>query len=69
MKTILNKKRFFRDPINAKISGVCSGLAKYVDINPWLVRAAAIAAFLMFPLATGLAYVLAILLLPDRYSY
>jgi phage shock protein PspC (stress-responsive transcriptional regulator) len=66
MKTILNDKRFFRDSQQAKISGVCAGLAKYFNLNPWLVRGLAVAAFLMFPFAAALAYVLAILLLQDR---
>jgi len=66
MKTILNEKRFFRDAQDAKISGVCAGIAKYFDISPWVVRGLAIVAFAMFPFAVGLAYVLAILLL--RYK-
>lgn len=63
MKTIINGKRFYRDAATAKISGVCAGVAKYFDINEWIVRCIAIVAFLFFPLAIGLAYVLAILLL------
>ena len=66
MKTILNEKRFFRDAEHAKVSGVCAGIAKYFDINPWIVRALTIAGFLIVPFAVGLAYVLAILLL--RYK-
>jgi phage shock protein C len=66
MKTVINEKRFFRDASKAKISGVCAGIAKYLDINEWIVRAMAIVAFLFFPLAIGLAYVLAILLLSYR---
>jgi phage shock protein C len=66
MKTILNDKRFFRDAEHAKISGVCAGIAKYFDINPWIVRGLAIAGFVLLPFAVGLAYVLAILLL--RYK-
>jgi phage shock protein PspC (stress-responsive transcriptional regulator) len=66
MKTVLNDKRFFRDAAKAKISGVCAGIAKYFDINPWLVRGAAVLSFVVLPFATALAYVLAILLL--RYK-
>lgn len=66
MKTVLNEKRFFRDAAQAKVSGVCAGIAKYFDVNPWLVRGAAIVSFVIFPFATALAYVLAILLL--RYK-
>jgi phage shock protein C len=66
MKTILNDKRFFKDAHHAKISGVCAGIAKYFGINPWIVRGLAVSAFLFFPFAVGLAYVLAILLLGYR---
>lgn len=66
MKTVFNDKRFYRDAQHAKISGVCAGIAKYFDINQWLVRGVAIAGFIMLPFAVGLAYVLAILLL--RYK-
>ena len=63
MKTVLNEKRFFRDAQKAKVSGVCAGVAKYFDVNDWLVRAVVIAGFLMVPFAVGLAYVLGVLLL------
>jgi len=66
MKTVINEKRFFRDPEKAKVSGVCAGLAKYFDVNEWLVRGVTIAAFIAFPFPVGLAYVLAILLLSYR---
>ena len=66
MKTVINEKRFYRDAAKAKISGVCAGVANYFDINEWIVRGVAIVTFLFFPLAIGLAYVLAILLLSSR---
>lgn len=65
MKTILNEKRFFKDTQHAKISGVCAGIAKYFGIDPWIARGIAIAAFLYFPVAVGLAYVMAMLLLSE----
>jgi phage shock protein PspC (stress-responsive transcriptional regulator) len=66
MKSVLNDRRFFRDAAKAKIAGVCAGLAKHLDINPWLVRAGAVVCFVLLPVATALAYVLAILLLRYR---
>lgn len=63
MKTVINEKRFFRDPHKALISGVCAGVAKYFDINEWIVRGIAAVAFCFLPFAIGLAYVMAILLL------
>ncbi len=32
-------KRLYRDPIDKKVGGVASGVAKYFDIDPALVRA------------------------------
>lgn len=66
MKTVINEKRFFRDSEKAKVSGVCAGIAKYFDINEWIVRAVCIAGFVLAPFAVGLAYVLAVLLLSYR---
>ncbi len=66
MKTVLNDKRFFKDPQHAKVSGVCAGFAKYYDINVWLLRAVAIAGLVMIPMVTGIAYVLAVILLNDQ---
>ena len=66
MKTVLNESRFFRDATRANIPGVCAGIAKNIDVNPWLIRAGAVISFIILPFATALAYVLAILLLRCR---
>jgi len=66
MKTVINDKRLFRDANGAIISGVCAGLAKYLDIDPLWVRIGAIVSMIFVTLPTALAYVLAILLL--RYK-
>lgn len=63
---MLNESRFFRDATRAKIAGVCAGIAKNIDVNPWLIRAGAVISFIILPFATALAYVLAILLLRCR---
>lgn len=67
MKYVKNENRFFRDPQNALISGVCAGVAKYFDVKPIWPRVAAVVGFLFAPFAIALAYVLAVLLL--RYKY
>jgi phage shock protein C len=66
MKTVINDKRLFRDSNRAIISGVCAGVAKYLDIDPLWVRVGAIISMIFLTLPTALAYVLAILLL--RYK-
>lgn len=64
--TRYNQSTLFRDGANPMISGVCSGLAKYLKINPLWTRTGAVVGFLMAPVAVALAYVLAVLLLRKR---
>lgn len=66
MKTVINDKRLFRDANRAIISGVCAGVARYLDVDPVWVRAGAIVSMIFLTVPTALAYVLAILLL--RYK-
>lgn len=42
----MNKKRLYRNPENAKLGGVCAGIAEYFDIEVWLVRLLVVSAFL-----------------------
>lgn len=46
METKMNKKTLYRDPNNAKLGGVCAGIAEYFDIEVWLVRLLVVSAFL-----------------------
>ena len=36
------KKRLYRSEHNRKLSGVCGGIAEYFDIDPTIVRLAAV---------------------------
>ena len=51
------ERKLYRDTENQKIGGVCSGLARYFDLDPLLVRVAFIAA-LVFSGASLIAYIL-----------
>ncbi|ABM03413.1 phage shock protein C [Psychromonas ingrahamii 37] len=42
----MNKKRLHRDPKNAKLGGVCAGIAEYFEIEVWFVRLLVVSAFL-----------------------
>jgi len=65
-RTINN--RLAKDSAHKKLSGVCAGIAKHYDLPRLAVRIAAIAALIMIPVATGVAYVVASVLLPEsRY--
>lgn len=62
------KKRFEKDEDHKKLSGVCAGIAKHYDLPRVVVRLAAIGALIMLPVATGVAYIVASMLLPDSRS-
>ena len=58
-------KRLSKDSVHKKLSGVCAGIAKYYDLPRIAVRVAAIGALILLPVATGVAYVVASVLLPE----
>lgn len=59
-------KTLMKDVMHKKLSGVCGGIAKHYNLPRIGVRAGAIVALLMFPVATGVAYLVATLLMPSR---
>jgi len=59
-----SSKKLSKDTMHKKLSGVCAGVAKHYDFPRLGVRVAAIVALLSFPVATGVAYVVASVLLP-----
>ena len=60
------KKRLYRtEGVNAKLFGVCGGVAEYFDIDPTLVRVGLV--LLMFAAGTGLwAYLICALVMPKK---
>lgn len=58
-----------KDIINKKLTGVCAGVAKHYDLPRLAVRVAAAVAFIMLPVVTGVAYVVASMLLPNSKYY
>lgn len=67
MRYQTNNGSFYKDRLNKKVSGVCAGLALGNGLPVWSVRLAALAALLVFPVATLLAYFVAVAVLPARY--
>ena len=65
-QTFHQKKQLVKDEANKKLSGVCAGLAKYYKLPRIVVRIAAVLALITFPVAAGVAYLVATLLLPTR---
>ena len=60
------KKRLYRtEGANAKLFGVCGGVAEYFDVDPTLVRVGVIV--LMLVAGTGLlAYLVCALIMPKK---
>ncbi|MCR5208555.1 MAG: PspC domain-containing protein [Eubacterium sp.] len=59
------KKRLYRDTKNQVLSGVCSGIAKYFDIDPVIIRVI----WVLITLAGGsgiIAYIVCMLVIPEE---
>jgi phage shock protein PspC (stress-responsive transcriptional regulator) len=61
----VGKKSLRKDILHKKLTGVCAGVAKYYDLPRIAVRIAAVGALILLPVATGVAYVVASVLLPS----
>ena len=62
------KKRLYKDHSDKKICGVCSGIAKYFNIDPTIVRLALV----LFCVLGGsgiLAYIICAIVMPDEPGY
>ncbi len=66
MRPTYQVNKLYKDALHGKISGVCSGLARYWQVPRLLIRVAAVICLFMLPLVTAVAYVTATLLLPKR---
>ena len=62
------KKRLYKDHSNQKLCGVCSGIAKYFDIDPTLVRLAW-TLLVVFGGSGVLAYIICAIIFPDEPGY
>jgi phage shock protein PspC (stress-responsive transcriptional regulator) len=58
-----------KDASNKKLTGVCAGIAKHYDCSCLGVRITVIAALIILPVVTGVAYIVASILLPDNNKY
>lgn len=62
------KRSLSKDEDHKKLAGVCAGIARHYDLPRVIVRIAAIGALIMLPVATGVAYIVTSMILPDRRS-
>lgn len=68
----MTDKKLYRDPINAKLGGICAGIARYFECEIWLVRLITVALFI-FSLGTWVivAYIAMYFILdenPQKFS-
>lgn len=54
-----------RDPLHAKLGGVCAGVARYLGVSRFFVRLATIVAVFIAPQVTLIAYGLAWLIMEE----
>lgn len=64
----MSVKKLYKNKRDAKLCGVCSGIADYFNIDPTIVRLA----WVLFFLAAGsgiIAYIIAALIMSDDPNY
>jgi phage shock protein PspC (stress-responsive transcriptional regulator) len=59
-------KKLTKDLRHKKLSGICGGIANYYQLPRLAVRIGAVVALVMLPVATGVAYFVAALLMPTK---
>ena len=62
------KKRLYKDHSDKKLCGVCSGIAKYFDVDPTLIRLAWVL-LVAFAGSGVLAYIICAIVFPDEPGY
>ena len=60
-----SKRKLCRNGDKKMVSGVCAGVADYTGVHTDIVRVVSVIALLMMPMVTGIAYLLAVILLPE----
>jgi len=61
----MRTNRLYKDRTDKRICGVCSGIAKYLDVDPTIIRLGWLVAF--FTCGCGLfAYFIAALIMPNE---
>ena len=59
-------KRLYRSTADRMISGVCGGIAEYFNVDPTLVRIAAVVLLFVSGGTVGLGYLVAMFIVPER---
>ena len=67
--TLAGRGRLYRDRDRGRLGGVCAGLAQYYRMRLWKVRAIALVALFIHPTVMVIAYLLALIFLPNAPAY
>jgi phage shock protein C len=62
----VNPHRLYRDTENARVAGVCAGIADYFGVRRRMVRIAAVLCLIFFFVPTALTYIALTVLLPKK---
>ena len=60
------QRDLYREPERGWIAGVCAGLARYYEVEPWVARVCAFTLLLFIPQIAFWAYIIAIFMLAKR---
>lgn len=61
------EKKLYRSKSNKMVCGVCSGIAKYFNVDPTLVRLCAVGLSLVTAVLTGIvAYAVCAIVIPEE---
>ena len=61
-----NIKRLYRSTTDTMLSGVCSGLAEYANLDPTLVRLLFVLAFFVTGPGIFIAYLIMMMVIPQK---
>lgn len=62
---IYGRKKLFRDPQNALLGGVCSGLAAYLNMDVTVIRILTVLLFFLSATTVGIAYIILWIVVPE----
>jgi phage shock protein C len=66
MEKKMKNKKLYRDPKNAKLGGICAGVAEYFDFEVWIIRLLVVSVFIFSAgFFVVLAYIVAYFILNE----
>ncbi|MFC6440630.1 PspC domain-containing protein [Bowmanella sp. JS7-9] len=66
--SVFRSRKLYKNGDKKVISGVCAGVADHFNLHVDIVRVISVVALIFAPMVTGIAYLLATILLPEMTS-